>query len=210
MNTKRKTALVSLMSLSILVLTGAWSVLAEDGQVPEPQSDLSLEGIWTAMTPTPAGTSAIMSFVINAQGSEGMVYTCVGKHPECSVSAYGLAPDAEKYSDLLGYLVRTGVNTFQFSVICHGIKGAGPELLDTGETVYMVTLTGTAELVDSGTMIIHEFTYAAYLPAQDLDGDRLPDEGAAPVVCAAIPQLPFKRLPMFPSCEPTPVPQPSQ
>lgn len=210
MNTKQKTALVSLMSLSILVLTGAWSVLAEDGLVPEPWSDLSLEGIWTTMTPTPAGTSAIMSLVINAQGSDGMVYTCVGKHPECSVSAYGLSPEAEKVSDLLGYLVRTGANTFRFSVICHGVEGAGPELLDIGETVYMVTLTGTAELVDSGTMIINEFTYAAYLPDQDLDGDRLPDEGAVPVMCAAIPQLPFKRLPMFPSCEPTPAVQPSQ
>ena len=203
MKAKRRTALVSVTSLMVLLLTGAWSVLAGDGWASEPWSDLSLEGIWTTMTPTPAGTSAIMSLIINAQGSEGMVYTCVGKHPECSVSAYGLSPEAEKVSALLGYLVRTGANTFQFSVICHGIKGAGPEMLDTGETLYMVTLTGTAELVDSGTMILHEFTYAAYLPDQDLDGDRLPDEGAVPVICAEIPQLPFKRLPMFASCEPT-------
>lgn len=209
MNAKRKTVLVSLTSLTVLLLAGAWSVLAEDGRTPEPWSELSMEGIWTTMVPTPAGSSAIMSLVINAQGSDGMVYTCVGKHPECSVSAYGLSPEAEKVSDLLGYLVRTGANTFQFSVICHGIKQAGPELLDTGETLYMVTLTGTAEFVDSGTMIIHEFTYAAYLPAQNLDGDRLPDEGAVPVMCAAIPQLPFKRLPMFPSCEPAPVGQPT-
>jgi hypothetical protein len=208
MKTKQKKALVALISLSILVLTCTWSVLAEDGLVPEPRSDLSLEGIWTTMTPTPAGTSAIMSLIINAQSSEGMVYTCVGKHPECSVSAYGLSPEAEKVSDLLGYLVRTGANTFRFSVICHGIKQAGPELLDIGETLYMVTLTGTAELIDSGTMIINEFTYAAYLPTQDLDGDRLPDEGVVPVICATIPQLPFKRLPMFPSCEPTPIVRP--
>ena len=198
MNAKRKTALVSLTSLTVLLLTGALSVLAGDGWAPEPWSDVSLEGIWTTMTPTPAGSSAILSLVIGAQGSEGMVYTCVGKHPECSVLAYGLSPEAEKVSDLLGYLVRTGANTFQFSVICHGVKGAGPEMLDTGETLYTVTLTGTAELVDSGTMILHEFTYAAYLPAQDLDGDRLPDEGAVPVMSAVLPQLPLKRLPMFP------------
>lgn len=209
MNTKRKKVLVSLTSLSVFLLMGALCVFAENGWTNEPWSELSIEGIWTTMVPTPAGNSAMMSLVINAQGSDGMVYTCIGKHPECSVSAYGLSPDAEKVSDLLGYLVRTGVNTFQFSVICHGIKGAGPELLDTGETLYMVTLTGTAEFVDSGTMIINEFKYAAYLPAQDFDGDRLPDEGAIPVMCAAIPQLPFKRLPMFPSCEPAPVVQPS-
>lgn len=210
MNTKRKKVLVLLTSLSVFLLTGAWGVLAEDGQTPKPWSELSMEGIWTTMVPTPAGSSAMMSLVVNAQGTDGMVYTCVGKHPECSVSAYGLSPDADKVSDLLGYLVRTGANTFQFSVICHGIKQTGPELLDIGETVYMVTLTGTAEFVDSNTMIINKFTYAAYLPTQNLDGDRLPDEGEEPVMCAAIPQLPFKRLPMFPSCEPAPVVHPSE
>ena len=210
MNSKRKKVFVSLTSLSVFLLMGTLCVLADNDWTYEPWSDLSVEGIWTTMVPTPAGSSAIMSLVINAQGSDGMVYTCVGKHPECSVSAYGLSPEAEKVSDLLGYLVRTGTNTFQFSVICHGIKQAGPELLETVETVYMGTLTGTAEFFDSGTMIINEFTYAAYLPVQDLDGDRLPDEGSIPVICAVIPQLSLKRLPMFPSCEPTPVVQLSE
>lgn len=202
---------MALAVLSLGLLVGVpWAVVtANEGSVnvdDVPWSNLSLEGIWTTMTPTPAGRSAIMSLVVSAQGSEGMVYTCVGKHPECSVTAYGLAPEAEQVSDLLGYLVRTGANTFRFSVVCHGIKGGGPAVLGVGETLYMVTLTGTAELVDRDTMIMGEFTYAAYTPTQDLDGDRLPDEGAKPVVCAALPQLPFKRLPMFPSCESSPSP----
>ena len=205
MNPKRKKVLLSLICLIVLLLTGVWSVLAEDGWAPEPWSDLSLEGIWTTMTPTPAGSYAIMSLVIDA----GMIYTCVGKHPECSVTAYGLSPEAEKVSDLLGYLKRTGVNTFQFSVVCQGIKRGTPEQLDIGETLYIVTLTGTAELVDSGTMIVHEFTYSAYTPEQDLDGDRLPDEGSMPVTSAVIPQLSFKRLPMFPPIEPDPIDQSS-
>jgi len=211
MNSQRRGIAVALAVLSLGLLAGVpWAVVtANEGSVnvdDVPWSDLSLEGIWTTMTPTPAGRPAIMSLVISAQGSGGMVYTCVGKHPECSVSAYGLAPEAERVSDLIGYLVRTGANTFRFSVVCHGIKGGGPEVLGVGETLYMVTLTGTAELVDRDTMIMGEFTYAAYTPAQDLDNDRLPDEGAKPVVCAALPQLPFKRLPMFSSCESSPSP----
>jgi len=211
MNTCRNRRIIAALGAVLfgLLVAVPWTVVVGNesggGVASAPWSDLSLEGIWTTMTPTPAGRSAIMSLVVDAQGSEGMVYTCVGKHPECSVTAYGLSPEAERVSDLLGYFVRTGANTFQFSVICHGIKGAGPELLDIGETLYMVVLAGTAELVDSGTMIMHQLTYAAYTPAQDLDGDRLPDEGAVPVVCAPLPQLPFKRLPMFPACEPTPV-----
>jgi hypothetical protein len=211
MNSQRKGIAVALVVLSVGLLAGVpWAVVtANEGSVnvdDVPWSSLSLEGIWTTMTPTPAGRSAIMSLVVSAQGSEGMVYTCVGKHPECSVSAYGLAPEATSVSDLIGYFVRTGASTFRFSVVCHGIKRGGPAVLGVGETLYMVTLTGTAELVDRDTMIMGEFTYAAYTPAQDLDNDRLPDEGAKPVVCAALPQLPFKRLPMFSSCESTPSP----
>lgn len=211
MNSQRRRILVSLTVLSLGLLAAVpWAaVTANEGSANTddvPWSELSLEGIWTTMTPTPAGRPAIMSLVVSAQGSEGMVYTCVGKHPECSVTAYGLAPEAERVSDLIGYLVRTGANTFQFSVVCHGIKGGGPAVLGVGETLYMVTLTGTAELVDRETMVMSGFTYAAYTPAQDLDGDRLPDAGAKPVVCAALPQLPFKRLPVFSSCESIPSP----
>jgi hypothetical protein len=206
MNTHRKRRVIVSVGIALLVLVGTVPWRAVAGGVGSTFDGASLEGIWTTMTPTPAGRLAILSLVITAQGSEGMVYTCVGKHPECSVTAYGLSPEAEKVSDLLGHFVRTGANTFDFSVVCQGIKRAGPELLDIGETLYMVVLAGNAELVDSETMIIHEFTYAAYTPAQDLDGDRLPDEGTVPVVCAAMPQLPFKRLPVFAACEPTPSP----
>ncbi len=215
MNSQRWGIAVALAVLLLGSLASVpWAtVTANEGGVNPgnvPWSDLSLEGIWTTMTPTPAGRPAIISLVVSAQGSEGMVYTCVGKHPECSLTAYGLSPQAERVSDLLGYLVRTGTNTFRFSVVCHGIKGGGPKVLDVGETLYMVVLAGTAELVDGNTMLMREFTYAAYTPAQDLDGDRLPDAGAKPAVCAALPQLPFKRLPMFASCEPTLVPQPTK
>jgi len=211
MNSQRRRIIVSLTVLSLGLLAAIpWAaVTANEGSANTddvPWSELSLEGIWTTMTPTPAGRPAIMSLVVSAQGSEGMVYTCVGKHPECSTTAYGLAPEAERVSDLIGYLVRTGANTFRFSVVCHGIKGGGPAVLGVGETLYMVTLTGTAELVDRETMVMSGFTYAAYTPAQDLDGDRLPDAGAKPVICAALPQLPFKRLPVFSSCESTPSP----
>ena len=205
MNVKRKAVWVILTSLGLLLLTGTWSVLVEEGWATEPWSDLSLEGIWTTTVPTPAGTAAVMSLVINAQGSEGAVYSCVGKHPECSVTAYGLSPEAESVSDLLGYFVRTGSNTFQFNVVCQGIKKGGPELLNVGQTLYMVVLSGNAELVDRYTMMIHDFTYAAYMPDQDADGDRLPDEGAEPVVFAEIPQLSFKRLLLFSPSEPTSV-----
>jgi hypothetical protein len=68
----------------------------------------------------------------------------------------------------------------------------------------MTTLTGTLQLVDADTLEL-EGALAAYTPDQDADGDRLPDEGAVPMACFPIPVV-FKRLPMFPACEPTPLP----
>ena len=76
-----------------------------------------------------------------------------------------------------------------------------------GEIIYMAVLTGTAELIDRDTLLVSDATLAAYTPDQDIDGDRLPDEGAVPVGCFASP-LALKRIPMFPSSEPTPLPFP--
>jgi len=205
MNAKRKTVWVSLMSLTVLLLTGAWSVLAGDSWAPEPWSASLLEGIWTTMVPTPVGHTSINSFVIQAQGSEGMVYTIIGKHPQCSPTLLGTFPESERLSDMMGYCVRTGANTFSFSVIWHGVKEGGPERMGIGEVVFMGIFSGTLELVDPDTLQ-YTGTIAGYAADQDVDGDRLPDESAVPVICAPI-SLSFKRLPMFPSAEPTPMPQ---
>ena len=202
MKVKARILIVGLVTMVGGLLAVCWAT-----EPDVPWSDLSLEGIWTTMIPTPSGHASINSFVIDAQGSEGMVYTCVGKHPQCSPTGLGLFPEAQRLSDMLGYSVRTGANTFRFSVIYHAVKEGGPDRMGIGEIVYMGVLTGTAELTDSGTLVVDDATLAGYTPDQDADGDRLPDEGAVPMVCFASP-LVFKRLPMFPSCEPTPMPTP--
>jgi len=215
MNTHKNTRIVMVVgALSLGLLVAApWAAVNgnEGGTAPLDQlwPDRSLEGIWTTMVATPVGISSINSFIITAQGSEGMVYTVVGKHPQCTPTAFGMVPEAERLSDMMGYCVRTGANTFRLSVIYHAVKEGGPERLGIGEIVYMAVLTGTAELVDSNTLVVNDATMGGYTPAQDLDGDRLPDEGAAPVACMEMP-VTFKRLPMFPSCEPTPMPIPGQ
>lgn len=197
--------------LAVCWATGKRSCLPPESWPPASAwSDLSLEGIWTTMLPTPAGISSIISFVITAQGTEGMVYTVVGKHPQCSPTGLGMFPEADRLSDMMGYCVRTGVNTFRLSVIYHGVKEGGPERGGMGEIVYMVVLTGTAESVDSETLVLNDGTLGAYAADQDADGDRLPDDGAKPVACFQVPLQTFKRLPMFPSCEPTPMPGPPQ
>ena len=160
-----------------------------------PSSGLSLGGIWTTMM----DGDSICSLVVSAQSSEGMVYTVVGKHPQCPPTQGGFFSEANRVSDMLGYFVRTGANTFRLSVVFHGIKDDPAGGL--GEILYMITLNGTGELIDKDTLVLHESTGSAYVPAQDANGDRLPDERAEPLGCVPMGELTFKRLPMFPACE---------
>ncbi len=204
MNRKRKIVVVSTISIVSLMLTASWGVLSADSWPPKSMPFYSLEGIWTTMIPVSPELASINSFVINTQGPERMVYTVVGKHPQCSPTLLGFFPEGERLSDMMGYCVRTGVNTFRFSVVWQGVKEGGAESMGIGEVVFMGVISGTMELVDADKV---EFTgtIAGYGPDQDADCDRLPDEGAVPLICAPL-SLTFKRLPMPPSCEPTPIP----
>jgi hypothetical protein len=201
------TVLLVALPLGLLVVA-PWTVVNGGALVAEPGvpwSGLALEGIWTTMVPTGTGHASINSLVIQAQGTEGLVYTVVGKHPQCSPTLLGYFPEGERLSDMLGHCIRTGAETFEFSIIWHGVKEGGAEAMGIGEIVFMGVMSGTLEFVDADTLQFAG-TVSAYAPDQDADADRLPDEGAVPVAC--VPGvLTFKRLPMFPSAEPTPMPQ---
>ena len=209
MNTKkmrhrRMVAVLGVLSLVALAVMPWPPVNGNDGAgrgADPPWSNLSLEGIWTTMM----DGDSICSLVVSAQGSEGMVYTVVGKHPQCPPNQGDFFPEASRVSDMLGYFVRVDATTFRFSVIFHGIKD--DPVGGLGEILYMITLNGTGELIDKDTLVLHESTGSAYVPAQNANGDRLPDEGAEPLGCVPMGELTFKRVPMFPACEPTAMPQ---
>jgi hypothetical protein len=69
MNVKRKTIGVWLAGLTILLLTGALTVLAKGNLMSDAQSMSSLEGIWTTMIPVSEELASINSLVISSQGS---------------------------------------------------------------------------------------------------------------------------------------------
>jgi hypothetical protein len=206
MNAKPNKVLIILSILTLLLLSTSWNVFGGDNFVAVPGPALSLEGIWTTMIPASPDLLSINSFVIGAQGSEGMVYNVVVKHPQCSTTLLNIFPESERLSDMIGYCVRTGTNTFRLGTIWHGIKNGGPERMGIGEIVFMGVISGTLELTDNNIL---EFTgtISGYAPDQDTNGDRLPDDGAVPVICAPA-SLTLKRLPMLPSCEPAPLPFP--
>ncbi len=202
---RRIAAIMTMLALGLLV-SAPWAVVSGGIGYTEIHGSPSLEGIWTTMIPASPEIASINSFVIDTRGPEGLAYTVVGKHAQCSPTLLGFFPESERVSDMLGNCVRTGVDTFEFSVLWHGIKAGGPERMGIGQVVFMGVMSGTVQLIDADTLHFAG-TISAYTPDQDTDGDELPDEGAVPLVC--IPgELTAKRLPMFPSCEPTPIPSP--
>jgi len=208
MNRQKKTRspkiilVLSMLSAGVLVAVPWTAVNGNEGSdgVHLPRWGLSLEGIWTTMM----DGDSLYSLVVSAQGSEGMVYTVVGKHPQCPPSQGGFFPEANRVGDIVGYFKRAGANTFQLSVIFHGVKDDAAGGL--GEIIYMIVMNGTGELIDDDTLVVHDFVGSAYVAAQDANGDRLPDEGTEPVGCLPMGEVTFKRLPMFPACEPAPLP----
>ena len=148
MNRKRRIVVVSAISIASLMLTAGRGVLSANAWPPESMPVYSLAGIWTTMVPVSEELASINSFVISTQDSEGMVYTVVGKHPQCSPTLLGYFPESERLSDMMGYCVRTGANTFRFSAVWQGVKEGGPERMGIGEVVFMGVISGTLELVD--------------------------------------------------------------
>jgi hypothetical protein len=193
---------LSMLSLGVLAAVPWASVNGQEGidGADLPRSGLLLEGIWTTMM----DGNSLCSLVVTAQGSEGLIYTVVGKHPQCPPSQGGFFPEANRVGDILGHFKRTGANTFRLSVIFHGIKDNAAGGL--GEIIYMIVMNGTGEIIDEDTLVVHDFVGSAYVAAQDTNGDRLPDEGAEPVGCLPMGEVTFKRLPMFPACELAPMP----
>ena len=127
---------------------------------------------------------------------------------------YALAPwfpNSDFGGDGVGTFVRTGRNTYDFTMVTHLGESLG---LDArGEIQYFWVYSGTAECTDENTMVkagTLAFFSAVDVPEfglhdQDLDDDCFPDEGEEPFLCMPV-QWISKRVQLTPPYEPTPMP----
>ena len=169
----------------------------------DPSSDLGprLDGAWIVAAPTPLGGKAVHTVFITAQDADGLRYTVVMAHSECSPSVWGTFPEATKKTDMVGMAVKTGSTTSKGTLIGYGVKAGELE----EEVVYVQVASYEATLVDENTLELTA-TQSFYLPEQDVDGDGFPDEGQLPVLCTPY-SVPCRRVTLVPMCEPTPPPE---
>lgn len=155
-----------------------------------------LDGAWIVAAPTPLGGKAVHTVFMTAQDADGLRYTVVMAHSECSPSVWGNFPEATKKADMVGMAVKTGPTTSKGTLIGYGVKAGELE----EEVVYIQVASYEATLVDENTLELSA-TQSFYLPEQDADGDGFPDEGQLPVLCTPY-TVPCRRVTLVPMCVP--------
>ncbi len=113
-------------------------------------------------------------------------------------------PEADNQSHLIGEAVKTGLNTYEFTIIGYGFKN---QPADRGQLKYIWVSSGTTILTDRNTRQDTDLYLSLYGPDKDVNpADGLPDEGAEPDLCLGPFGGVMKRVQLMPPCVPTPPP----
>jgi hypothetical protein len=188
------------VSLLFLVIGIFMFVFADRFPLAAAQADCSVQGAWVgSFSGGPYDRPMIIQSTITPQDLTGNKFTYVMRLVNADVN-FAPGSDTVYYiSELVGEAVRTGLNTYDISLIGYGLN---EQPGDRNEILYIQTIVGSLECVD-GNNIINDVNLAVYMPDQDADQDGFPDEGEEPTVCIGPIELgSAQRVPQMPRCEP--------
>lgn len=157
----------------------------------------ALEGTWYGAN----SYGHVVLLTITPLGPDNDRFACsldIGHDP----SFGGMFPGAIAGTNMRGTYVRTGLNTYDFTVMSYGL-GEPAEGETARQVVYIQVVSGRGVLTDENTFASDSYTAAVYAPDQDPFGDVPPAYGCFPVSGT------YKRMPVVPSCELLP-PEPVQ
>jgi hypothetical protein len=202
MCTKKNFIVLTSVAVAGLLFTAAWNVFAVTGDGPawSPDPGPRLDGAWVIVAQGPMGPIVHNSFYV-AQDSQGLRYTVFVEHTQCSPSLWGMLPEANSHSQMMGLTEKTGPTTTKGTIVHYGLKVGGVQ----DELVYITVTSWEGNVVDEDHLAFKN-AEAFYLPQQDADHDGLPDAGQEPFLC-----VPFEgtatRVKLMPMREPTPLPE---
>lgn len=214
MYTRRNTVIVIAIVLALLLSTTVWNVFAASTATPGNTYESTIirgEGLewsaagpWICTTPTPTGP-IVMYHIMYPLDTAGKRFSGLLWQVNDDPTSFGAFPEADQGLVWMTLTVRTGPDSFETTMLHHSTKkGVGPLRETVSISVGNVTWKLTGPDSNEG-----EATVATYLPAQDADGDGLPDEGQEPALCISF-TVTSKRLTMMPGCVPTPIPETPQ
>ena len=208
MNAKRKLLIVAVVLLAAgLFLTTAWSVVMAD-IVPAPV--IVPSGTYTGLLNSPAGPYiATMTLIpMDPAGNTMSLILRADNSDPTFMSTDPPAAEADHLTDYVGNAVRTGPDTWAYTVMAYGTKKVEGQLLP--EVLYVDVACGTTTSTADGNVLTGEGSSAYYLPEQDVDGDCFPDADQEPIYCSPPGPTTMTRIPVTPPCVPTPVPPEGQ
>ena len=205
MCTKRNIVVGASVVLIVLLFSTAWSVFgaADTGSAWPPDVGPRLDGAWVVVAQGPNGPIVHNSFLM-AQDMQGLRYTQIVEHTQCSPTIWGMIPEANSHSQMMGLMEKTGPTAIKGTIVHYGLQVGGIE----DKLIYITVTSWEGSVVDEDHLTFMN-TESFYLPEQDADHDGLPDPGQKPFLC-----VPFDgtatRVKLAPMCEPTPLPETPQ
>jgi hypothetical protein len=197
--------LVVFVSLLFLVIGIFMFVFADRFPLAAAPAECRIQGAWVGSDSGPPGARPlIIQNTITPQDLTGNKLTYVMRLVNPDATFFGLSPEAEYMSELVGEAVRTGLNTYDFSLIGYGAK---EQPAARNEILYLWTVNGSLTCED-GDKITSDANLAVYEADQDANQDGFPDVGQDPIACFG--PLDFgsaQRVPLMPRCEPEPPPE---
>lgn len=214
MSTKRKNkrniALLAIIMLTALLLTASLSVITESSWAQdseEPWSGWPLAGSWIIWAPPegPVTEPLIIQDTLTPLDPAGDRLAYRQQFINADPTFLSIFPEADNQSHLIGEAVKTGLNTYEFTIIGYGFKTLPA---DRGQLKYIWVSSGTTILTDRNTRQDTDLYLSLYGPDKDVNpADGLPDEGAEPDLCLGPFGGVMKRVPLMPPCVPPPPPE---
>jgi len=165
-------------------------------------SEVDIKGIWTGRQPRGAAGEEGLAWVQVIGEEENGTSTFVMKILNPDPTQFGRFPDATTHTDALGMFLRTGPNTWNYTLVGHGTTGTHEA--GSGDIVYIQVDRGTITASDADTVVASgraEFYSGrddSYYHDQDTDPrDGFPDADEAPVFSGNY-VLTQYRMPMLP------------
>jgi len=193
-----------------IAITGTSIHRFADGKFVESWASYDMMGMMQQLTAeewSPAGTwfgtnsigHAIL-FTVTPLGPENDRFVCaldIAHDP----SFGGMFPGTIAATNMRGMYVKTRLNTYDGTIMSYGLaepaEGESPR-----QVVYIQVVSGQFILTDENTFASDLYTAALYAPDQDPFGDEPPAYG-----CFSVSGT-YKRMPVVPSCELPPPPEP--
>ena len=195
-----------IIALSITAVVGALLAVCWANGDPGGQDGNSwpLGGCWIETVAGMDGSIVFVYDTLTPADSTGDVFTYRQSYVNADPTVEGLLPGADFGGELLGMAVRTGPNTYDYTVIGHAAKsreGQRPEILGT------IVFSGKLTMKSPYTLEDTDVFAALYGPDVDISPiGGLPDEGVEPLICIGPMMGNGRRVGILPPCTPTPIP----